>query len=218
MRRVAAAAAAMLAVWVIHDFARSVDHDLREFDAHEVARLETAMWRSYYDGDRFQLFAEMSTLLRRQFQLPFWRSCLTAYHAARSAVIFQRGRDRGEYLRALPDLVDYYGQIHRASATPFDVQRVAQLELEWWIVHRQRDRYAPGALQLALAELDAAIYGRPVLDFAVPARLRAQAMLLRDTGGDWDRIADLLDRSWAALYDIVNSGEARAIAAEPRIR
>jgi hypothetical protein len=111
--------------------------------------------------------------------------------------------------------VDYYGLIRRASATPFDVQRVAELELEWWIVHRQRDRHAPGDLERALAEQQAAIYGRPAAEFQRHARLRAQAMLVRDAGGDWGRIAELLDRSWVALYDAVQQGgsEAAGVAA-----
>src|ERR1043166_2071314 len=35
---------------------------LRQFDADEVARLETAMWRSYYDRKPVKLFREMSEL------------------------------------------------------------------------------------------------------------------------------------------------------------
>jgi hypothetical protein len=203
MRRVAFALGAMFAIWVVYDFAPGPRHDLREFDPHEVARIETAMWRSYYDHQRVKLFTELSTLLRRQFGLPFWRSCVGAYYAERSAVVFQRGRERPDYLRALPHLVDYYGLIRRASATPFDVQRVAELELEWWIVHRQRERHAPGDLERALAELQAAIYGRPAAEFQQHARLRAEAMLVRDAGGDWGRIGELLDRSWVALHDAV---------------
>jgi hypothetical protein len=204
MRRILTVIAGMLAVWVVYDFTRSTRHDLRDFDPHEVARLETAMWRSYYDHQRLPLFAELATLLRKQFQLPFWRSVQGAYYASRSAAIFQRGKDRPDYLRALPGLADYYALIGRFSATPFNVDRVSELELEWWIVHRERDRHPPGDLERALAELQAAIYSRPAAEFARHARLRAEAMLLRDSGGDWDRIADLLDRSWVSLHDVVN--------------
>jgi hypothetical protein len=203
MRRAAFALGALLGAWLVYDFSRGGRHDLREFDPHEVARIETAMWRSYYDHQRVKLFGELSTLLRRQFRLPFWRSCVGAYYAARSAVVFQRGKERLDYLLALPHLVDYYGLIRQASATPFDVQRVAELELEWWIVHRQRDRHAPGDLERALAELQSAIYGLPAADFRQHARFRAEAMLVRDAGGDWGRIGELLDRSWVALYDAV---------------
>ncbi len=196
--------AGVVAGWVIVDFARAGRHDLRQFDPHEVARIETAMWRSYYDHEPVKLFAELSTLLRRQFRLPFWKSCQGAYYAARSAVVFQRGKERPDYLRALPDLVDYYALIRRASATPFDVQRVSELELEWWIVHRQRDRYSPGDLARALAELQAAVYDLPAAEFAEHARWRAAAMLLRDAGGDWRRIGEMLDRSWVSLYEAVH--------------
>ena len=37
---------------------------MREFDPDEVARLETAMWRSYYEKHRARLFNEMTELLR----------------------------------------------------------------------------------------------------------------------------------------------------------
>ncbi len=197
--RVILGAAAAVALWIAADFAAPVRHDLREFDPHEVGRLETAMWRSYYDHRPVRLFGELTTLLREQFGLPFWRSGLGAWYAARAAVVFQRGRDRAEYERALPDLVRYYGLIRRASATPFDVERVARLELEWWIVHRQRDRHTPGDLDRALADLQAAVYGRPTSDFLEHGRLRAEAMAVRDSGGDWGRIAGLLDASWASL-------------------
>ena len=73
--------------------------------------------------------------------------------------------------------LDYYGLIHKASATPFAVERVAALELEWWIVHRQRDRHAPGDLERALAELQAAIYSRP---------LRTSSSSTFSGGGDAD--------------------------------
>jgi len=59
------------------------------------------------------------------------------------------------------------------SEKPFDVARVAQLELEWWIVHRQRAQHQGGDLAMALAELQAAIYQLPVESFSEHARLRA---------------------------------------------
>lgn len=198
-RKLSVAAVAAMATWVCADLSLTSRHDLTDFDPHEVARIETDMWRSYYDHQSARLFRQLTTLLRCQFHMPFWRSVQAAYRAARSAVVFQRGRGRPEYLRALPHLVGYYGLIRDASATPFDVEQVAALELEWWIVHRQRDRHPPGDLERALAELQAAVYHRPAAKFAEHARLRAEAMLLRDAGGDWRVIADLLDRSWVSL-------------------
>src|SRR5438105_5087960 len=135
---VCAAAVASVVLWVTIDLANRSRHDLRNFDGHEVARLETAMWRSYYDHHRLQLFLELAELLRRQYHLPFWQSNVAAYHAARAAVVFQRGHSRPDYMLALPDLVSFYGSIQQHSTTPFDVDKVAGLELEWWIMHRER--------------------------------------------------------------------------------
>jgi hypothetical protein len=202
-RRILVCALAVLAAWIAYDLAVPARGDLRDFDPHDVARLETAMWRSYYDHHQVRLFGELTTLLQRQFHLPFWRACLGAYYAGRSAVVFQAGHARQDYERALPDLVRYYSLIRRASATPFDVERVGRLELDWWIVHRERDRRPAGDLDHALAELQSAIYSRPDAAFAEHARRRAEAMLLRDAGGDWSRIAELLDNSWVSLHTAV---------------
>src|SRR5260221_6310804 len=111
--------------------------DIRVFDSHEVARLDTEMWRSYYDRRPAKLFLQLADLMKRQFHFPPLRSYLAAGEAARAAFEFKVGHDRGQYERALPRLERYFGMIRRVSVTPFDVRRVANLELEWWIIHRQ---------------------------------------------------------------------------------
>jgi hypothetical protein len=200
-----------LALWVAWDLADPRRHDLREFDGHQVGRLETAMWRSYYEHHPARLFLELAEVLRSQFHLPFWRSCLGAYHAARAAVVFQAGHSHRDYRRALPDLDRYYSLIRRASTTGFDVHRVASLELDWWIAHRERARHDPAELYRALAQLQAEIYRLPEERFAEHARARGEAMLLRDeraesgspSEADWRRIGELLDRSWISLRTAV---------------
>lgn len=122
------------------------------------------------------------------------------------------GRSRPRRLRALPYLVRYYGIIRRASATQFDVRRAAGMELEWWIVHRERLRRPPGDLDRSLAELAAELYHVPAERFADHARARAEAMTLRDdraaagsvTELDWRRIGGLLDASWSSLHSAVS--------------
>src|SRR4051794_26043946 len=80
-----------IATWIFVDLYRPVHHDLRRFDPVEVGHLETWMWRSYYDHERFSLFADLKKLLRTQYDMPFWRSILMGFHAAKAAVVFQRG-------------------------------------------------------------------------------------------------------------------------------
>ena len=71
------------------------------------------------------------------------RSNVVAYRAAHAAFVFKDGHERAEYERALPDLVEFYTALRGVSDTPFDVDEAARRELEWWIVHRERDRHAP---------------------------------------------------------------------------
>lgn len=201
-----------LMAWVGYDLFAPRQTSLREFDAKEVARLETAMWRSYYDKERLALFGQLAELLRKQYRLPLWRSNAVAYQAAKAAFVFKGGRGRSDYEQALPNLVNYYSAIRQVSDIAFDVDRVAKLELEWWIIHRERNKYSRADLDRSLAELPAAIYQMPVEKFAEHARLRAEAMVLRDTkaeqGGvteaDWQKIDELLQASWQSLHQAVN--------------
>ena len=211
--KITAALVILLAAWVAFDLLAPRRTSLRDFDADEVARLETAMWRSYYGRERLRLFAQLGELLRTQYRLPFWRSNAVAYRAAKAAFVFKDGRGRADYERALPDLVSFYESIRAVADTDFDVGRAARLELEWWIVHRERKRHAPGELDRALADLAAEIYRVPAERLAEHARLRAAAMEIRDTkaeqGGvtedDWRRIDELLHDSWRSLHHAVNS-------------
>jgi len=204
---------ALLAGGVLYDLYFPRTTHMREFDPDEVARLETAMWRSYYDQQRLRLFNELSELLRTQYHMPLIRSNEVAYYAANAAFVFKQGKERVDYEKALPDLLKFYGEIRKLSDIAFDVDRAARLELEWWIIHRQRVQHVPGDLDKALAELQAEIYRVPVERLMEHGRLRAEAMTIRDTkaqnGGvteaDWVRINELLKESWRSLAKAVKS-------------
>lgn len=187
---------------------------MRTFDADEVARLETAMWRSYYEKQRLQLFNQLSELLRTQYHMPLVRSNQVAYYAANAAFAFKDGKTQADYEKALPELVKFYGAIRKISDIPFDVDRVARLELQWWIVHRERWKRQPDELPRALAELQSAIYGVPTEQVLEHGRLRAEAMKIRDTKAesgaamteeDWSKITELLRQSWGSLAQSVNA-------------
>jgi hypothetical protein len=198
---------------VLYDLYYPRTTHMREFDPDEVARLETAMWRSYYEKQRLQLFNQLAELLRSQYGMSQLKSNQVAYYGANAAFIFKQGKQRSDYEKALPDLLKFYGAIRNLSDIPFDVDRAARLELEWWIVHRQRDQHPPGDLAKALADLQAEIYHVPVERVMEHGRLRAEAMTIRDTkaetGGvteaDWARINELLKASWGALAKAVKA-------------
>ena len=201
----------ILSAWIVRDLIDPSVHDLSDFDGREVARIETAMWKSYYSRQPLLLYWQLTGLLRRQYHAPFWRAAVGGYHAARAAVVFQRGSNRVEYLRALPDLESFYALIRRGSSVPFDVRKVAAMELDWWITHRERAQHPQSSLESALAALQAGIYQQPDSRFIVHAKERAEAMLLRDARAasgevsdhDWRRVAEMLNRSWVSLQTTV---------------
>lgn len=202
---------------VLYDLYYPRTAKMREFNPDEVARLETAMWRSYYEKKQLQLFNQLSELLRTQYHMPLVRSNKVAYHAANAAFTFKEGKTRTDYEKAWPDLVKFYGAIREISDIPFDVDRVARLELEWWIIHRERWKRPVDDLPRALAELQSAIYGVPVERLIEHGRLRADAMKVRDTKGeaggmteeDWSKINDLLRQSWRSLAEAVKTSASQ---------
>jgi hypothetical protein len=199
--------------WLGYDLYGPRSSKLRDFDPNEIARLETDMWRSYYAKERVKLFRQLTELMRSQYHMPYVTSNTVAYQAAQAAFVFKEGKKREDYEKALPYLVKFYQAIREGADTPFDVERAAKLELEWWIVHRQRARHEPGDLDRALAELPAEVYQMPVEKMMEHARLRAEAMTIRDqkeeagtvSEEDWKKIEELLRASWQSLWKAVNS-------------
>jgi len=215
MKRAARVVLALLAAAVILVGAEALREryserrsDLRAFDAAMVGKLDTDMWRSYYERRPVRLFEQMITLLRTQYGMRPLEAVTNAYRAAHAAFVFKDGRGRSDYEKALPDLEAYYRDIAALSTRKFDARRAAALELEWWIVHREN----PPELANALAALQAEIYGVPAAAFARHARLRAEAMDLRDgkgaaiTEADWQRIGEMLAASWNSLHAALNVG------------
>jgi hypothetical protein len=180
-------------------------HNLRQFDPAVLGRLDTEMWRSYYERRPLLLFRQLTTLPRDQYGMPRLEATVNAYRAARAAFTFKDGKSRTDYEKALPDLEKFYRDVSARSTEPFDWNKAATLELAWWIQHRERS----SELARELAELQAAIYKVPAERFAEHARLRAEAMILRDdrstaiTDEDWRKIGSMLDESWRDLLAAV---------------
>ncbi len=199
--------------WLGFDLYGPRKHSLRDFDPNEVARLETDMWRSYYAKQRVKLFNQLAELMRSQYGMPLATSNAVAYQAAKAAFVFKEGKKREDYEKALPNLIKFYQAIHDGADVDFDVEKAAKLELEWWIIHRQRDKFKPGDLDRSLAELPAEIYRIPAERLMEHARLRQEAMTIRDkkaedggvTEADWQKIHELLQASWKSLFDVVNA-------------
>jgi len=202
----------LLAVWIVFDLFVPHHSNFKKYDSDVVAKLETDMWRSYYERKPFKLFWQLSELLRTQYHLPFLKSNYVSYEATRAAFVFKKGHERRDYEKALPYLVKYYRSIRNSGDMSFNVDRAAKLELEWWIVHRERKKHPPSDLVNALAEIQSELYQAPIQKFLQHAEYRAQAMMLRDdlaekgqvSDQDWKRINDLLLASWKSHRDVLD--------------
>lgn len=179
--------------------------DLRTFDPAEMARLETAMWRDYYDKRYAALFYHLYESTRTQFGFSPLRSLHIALSAAEAAKAFQPTRSRREADAALPALVAYYRDLASAAPAAFDVEGVARLELDWW--QARREAVGPRDYGITIARVAALTYGKSPDDVGIKqfGIARAEAMAYRDgrgsavTDADWSAIEAQLGGAYRAL-------------------
>jgi hypothetical protein len=168
--------------------------DLRAFDPAEMARLETAMWRDYYEKHYPALFYHLYESSRTLSGFSPLASVRIAVSAALAAKTFQPTRSRAEAQAAMPYLVTYYGLMREAAPVAFDVPKTASRELDWW--QARREAAAPRDYGVTIADVAALTYGKSKDD---PALLafgigRAEAMAYRDAHGQ-----AITEQDWAAI-------------------
>ena len=179
--------------------------DMRGFGPQEMGRLESAMWRSYYEGHWLQLACQTMEGACGQYGFSWWDGSRSSLHAARAALFFRKHTDDP---RCLPELDQYYAIISSATGQKFDVRVAAALELEWW--KERRRGIVPQDYARTIARATALVYGVPEETVLPAARMRAEAMAYRDarrdgkmTDADWQEIARQLMLAYASLKEAV---------------
>jgi hypothetical protein len=195
----------LLTGWIAIDIFYPLKKSITSIDAEKTARLEAAMWRSYYEKRPVRLFFQSAKLMREEFHFPWWRSHFVAYYTARAAFVFKDGHNSSDYQKALPYLKKYYGLINEISTTSFSPDSAAASELEWWIIRRNREKHPPQEWENLLTLTASIIYHLPADSFREYAMLRVKAMLLRDEKGssiteeDWRKINGILADAWRSF-------------------
>lgn len=179
--------------------------DLRGFDSAAVARLETAMWRDYYEHDYNDLMVQLYKLHREEYHFSPGFSVQLAMKAAQAAKIFQPTTSRDEAQVALPELIKYFTLLQEKSGENFDPIKVAAIELDWWQIRRETN--APEKYAGTVARVSEELFGlsNPLITQA--AKKRAAMMRYRDDrraagamqAGDWKHIETNLIESYADL-------------------
>jgi hypothetical protein len=181
--------------------------DMMGFHAQEMGRLESAMWRSYYDGRWVQLACQTMEGACGQYGLSWWDGSRASLHAARAALFFRKNT---EDPRCLPELEQYYAIISKATGQHFDVRAAAALELIWW--KERRLLLPPQDYAGSIAKLTGLVYGVPEEKVLAAAVMRAEAMAYRDdrggkmTDADWQEIARQLVLAYASFKEAVTNG------------
>jgi hypothetical protein len=192
---------------------------VRSFDPRAVGSWECRAWETYYQRRWVAFLIASVAMVRSAFEMTWPRTLVGAWLVLRANMVWAPYPDNDpDEARRLMRL--FYRLLRKCSGASFDPVRAAELEVEWWRVHRE-GQHADGSaggepsptLVDALAGLYAYTYGVEPDSVRQAAALRAEAMDVSDAWvedgakpGD-PRLATeraLLVRSYAALLSAVH--------------
>jgi hypothetical protein len=188
--------------------------DMRGFNPDAIAYYETEGWRAYYDRNWLRAFGLMVHLSESQFHIPFPRSFLAVYHVIRASVAFVPREHDLDIVRH--HLEQFYCIAAASNRGAFDPNTVAELELRYWVIHRELAA-TPQADKRPLIEcvaaLHAALFGRTSADLWESAVRRVTAANAvdqitsrrsTDPAADWLRVEENLRRAYQQVRDMGN--------------
>ncbi len=190
---------------------------LRSFDPVAMADLEYRAWVGYYLRDWPQVLRASVGLVRAGFGMDWIRTLHGAWLVLRANQLWAplTGNDPAG---ARACMRRFYGLVRLAHGEPADPVRAAELEVDWWRLHRELPYCAgprPGGDPLveSLTRLYCYLYGEPEAAVRPAAGHRARAMDLSDQWVEAGRSPDspllaaehaALVRSYAALLAAVH--------------
>ena len=155
----------------------------RAFDPRLVGRLECAAWVTYYRREWIPFLRAAVGLTRHTFGLPWPSTLRAAWLVLRANQLWAPFPDNDPQ-GARRTMERFYRLVARRHVEGFDPARAAELEVEWWRLHREHQRSAPDAddadLIDALCALYAYVYQTAATEVRVAAGERALAMRFSD--------------------------------------
>lgn len=154
----------------------------RSFDPRLVGRLECAAWVAYYQRRWLGFLRSAVALTRHTFGLPWPLTLRGAWLVLRANQLWARFPDN-DADGARRTMERFYRLVARRYGEVFDPATAAQLEVEWWRVHREhqhRESDTDQPLIDALVALYSYVYRVPPADVHLAAEQRALAMRLSD--------------------------------------
>lgn len=172
-----------------------------------VAHFEANGWRAYYEHNWLKVLRLIVRLCQEQFHIPFPQSLLAGYYTTRASIawapIDHNVQDVLTYLRKFYRIARRYSRLH------FDVERVATLELQYFVVHRALSgKEDKTELIQTMADLHSAIFGITPAQALASAELRVLAMNIvdlitsktsLDPASDWVKLEEYLRQCYASI-------------------
>ena len=189
-------------------------HSPRDFDPVALGRLETLAWASYYRHEWGKALRAFVGMVDAGFGLGPRLTLVAAWHVLRANQAWAPVPDNDPDA-ARASMERFYRLVLAHSDLVFEPVQAAELEVEWWRLHRahQRDSAATREdLERSLVDLYSHVYSAPRDSVQEAARRRAEAMDVSDAwvaaGCDLDdpRLAAerrALVASYSALLDAV---------------
>jgi len=177
----------------------------RTFDPVRLGHQETTAWAAYYRHEWLTFLRAAVGMVRTGFGTDPVRTVVGAYHVLRANQLWAPYPDNDpEGARA--SMRRFYAMIARDQGLALDPVRAAELEVEWWRLHREHQHdpeVAEESLVQALVDLYSYVYG------ADPGAMRPAAQSRVDAMGHSD--------AWVAagcdLDDPLLAQERRALVA-----
>lgn len=194
---------------------RSRATSMRSFDPRAVGGWECRAWETYYRREWVAFLWASVSLVRAAFGMSWPRTLVGAWLVLRANQVWAPYPDNDpEAARRL--MTRFYQLLRKSAGEALDPRRAAQLEVEWWRVHREVQHRRDGnsePLAAALRDLYAYSYSVDPAEVQRAAALRAEAMDVSDRwvergcrsdDPDLARERALLVRSYAALLVAVH--------------
>jgi hypothetical protein len=186
------------------------------FNPLRVGRLEAAVWVAYYRRQWARFLVLSVLVVRSAFGMDWIRTVHGAWLVLRANQLWAPPGSRSDVAGARRCMRRFYALLRLAHGVPADPVRAAELEVEWWGVHRRHQRGENGDAQPlvdALSRLYAFTFGVDEAALRPAAEHRARAMDLADQWVIEGRLMDspllpamraILVRSYAALLAAVH--------------
>jgi hypothetical protein len=180
---------------------------LTKFEYKAVAKLDMAMWDSYFNGNRgaLKLFIQAFKLIKLQLGFSWLATLEMAYFTARAALYYRLKKHNEDYAGAERYLNKLFHTVSNNCSQPFDFKKTARLELEWWDIERYPEKHKK-SLEVALAENMACLFNVPVNSMEGYGTHRARAIKLiadKNHKANKSEVEIQFKKAWESLHSAV---------------